>query len=110
MAILSLSNLDPEAVFLADDCTEAGTVINDVGLEVSGYIRSENFNFVAGGDLNPGTYYLVVYEWGRRVGDYALAIAVTDSSPSVGTGGPELIEVLSSLMDHLDSDRVDQRK
>ena len=106
LVVLSVSNLDTEAVLLASDCTEAGVVIGDVGLQDPATFGPTNLNFAAGGDLNIGSYYLVVFEWAKRVGDYRLNVALSDSSAGVETRGSEFIAGWNSLIDHLDSDGV----
>ena len=73
----------PRPVLLASDCTEAGVVIGDVGLQDPVTFGPTNFNFGAGGDLNIGSYYLVVFEWAKRVGNYSLLVALSDSSAGV---------------------------
>ena len=70
--IVSSSALDMQAVFLTENCTEVGTVIEDLGRLAN--IGASNLNFGVSGDLNPGTYYLVVFEWASRIGDYTLGL------------------------------------
>ena len=105
LAILSVGDLDTQALFLADDCSETGAVIQDVGLEDPDTFGATNWNFDAGGNLNPGTYYLVVYEWQGRVGSYGLASGLRTASASAGdgAGGSQSIEGWTSLLDHLDT-------
>ena len=107
--IVSASGLDTEAVFLADNCTEVGTVVRDLGISLPNDFPPTDYNFAFVGDLNAGTYYLFVYEWERRVGPYALGVGVDNSSGGVGTGRLEPIEGWRSLIDRLDSDRVGGR-
>ena len=78
LTVLSESSLDMQALFLADDCTEVGGVgvVEDVG-RLSG-IPSNNLNFAAIGDVTDGTYYLVVFEWAGRTGDYSLELLFDD--------------------------------
>ena len=100
-------NLDTEAVLLDSHCTEAGVVIGDVGLADPATFGPTNLNFAAGGDLNAGTYYLVVNEWQGRVGAYSLGIfLVTDSSGAVETGASHFIRGWNSLRDRLESDGI----
>ena len=72
LALFTQSELDTQAVFLADDCTEvdAVQVVEDAG-RIEG-VRSSDLNFRLRGDLDAGTYYLVVFEWAGRTGDYSL--------------------------------------
>ena len=107
--IVSVGGLDTEAVFLADNCTEVGTVVRDLGITFPNDFDPTNYNFAVVGDLSAGTYYLVVYEWERRVGPYALGVGVDNSSGGVGTGRLEPIEGWNSLIDRLDSDGVGGR-
>ena len=107
--IVSVSNLDTEAVFLADNCTEVGTVVRDLGITFPNDFPPTDYNFAVVGDLNAGTYYLFVYEWQRRVGPYALGVGVDNSSGGAGTGRLEPIEGWRSLIDRLDSDGVGGR-
>ena len=107
--IASVGGLDTEAVFLADNCTEVGTVVGDLGITFPNDFDPTNYNFAVVGDLNAGTYYLVVYEWARRVGPYVLGVGVDNSSGGVGTGRLEPIEGWNSLIDRLDSDGVGGR-
>ena len=72
LVVLSSGALDTQAVFLRTDCTEAGRVVEDVGV-LDGF-AANNYNFTLGGDLDPGTYYMVVFEWASRVGNYALEL------------------------------------
>ena len=72
LVVLSSGALDTQAVFLRSDCTEAGRVVEDVGV-VEGF-AANNYNFTLGGDLDPGTYYIVVFEWASRIGNYALEL------------------------------------
>ena len=72
LVVLSSGALDTQAVFLRSDCTEAGRVVEDVGV-VEGF-AANNYNFTLGGDLDPGTYYMVVFEWASRTGNYALEL------------------------------------
>ena len=72
LVVLSSGALDTQAVFLRSDCTEAGRVVEDVGV-IEGF-AANNYNFSLGGDLGPGTYYMVVFEWAKRTGNYALEI------------------------------------
>ena len=78
LAVFTQSELDTQAVFLADDCTEvdAVQVVEDAG-QIEG-VRSSNLNFRLRGDLDAGTYYLVVYEWAGRAGDYSFGIYFDD--------------------------------
>ena len=78
LAVVTQSELDTQAVFLADDCMEvdAVQVVEDAG-RVEG-VRSSDLNFRLRGDLDAGTYYLVVYEWAGRTGDYSLGIYFDD--------------------------------
>ena len=104
--ILSVGNLDTEAVLLDNHCAEAGVVIGDLGIADPATFGPTNFNFGAVGDLNAGTYYLVVNEWQGRVGAYSLGIFVTDSSGAVETGASHLIRGWNSLRDRLESDGI----
>ena len=72
LAVLSSGALDTQAVFLRSDCTEAGRVVEDVGV-LEGF-AANNYNFALGGDLGPGTYYIVVFEWASRIGNYAVEL------------------------------------
>ena len=72
LAVLSSGALDTQAVFLRSDCTEAGRVVEDVGV-LEGF-AANNYNFTLGGDLDPGTYHIVVFEWASRIGNYALEL------------------------------------
>ena len=78
LTVLSGSALDTQAVFLAEDCTEVDSVdiVEDVG-QLPG-IDSSNLNFGLSGDVNPGSYYLAVFEWAGRTGDYTLGITFDD--------------------------------
>ena len=71
--------LDTQAILLTDDCTEVDAVqrVQDAG-QIEG-VRSSDLNFRLRGDLDAGTYYLVVYEWAGRTGDYSLGISFDDS-------------------------------
>ena len=104
--IVSVGGLDTEAVFLADNCTEVGTVVGDVGIAFPNDFDPTNYNFAVVGELNAGTYYLVVYEWARRIGDYALGVGVDSFSGGAETGRLEPIEGWNSLIDRLDADGV----
>ena len=73
--IVSSSALDMQAVFLAEDCTEVGTVVEDLGRLAN--IDASNLDFGVSGDLNAGTYYLVVFEWASRIGNYVLGLTFT---------------------------------
>ena len=87
LVVLSSGALDTQAVFLRSDCTEAGRVVEDVG--VGEGFAANNYNFTLGGDLDPGTYYMVVFEWASRIGNYALELGF--ASDEVGNDTP-LIE------------------
>ena len=78
LVVVSGSALDTQAVFLAEDCTEVDSVaiVEDVG-QLQG-IDSGNLNFGLAGDVNRGTYYLAVFEWAGRTGDYVLGITFDD--------------------------------
>ena len=78
LAVFTQSELDTQAVFLADDCTEvdAVQVVEDAG-RIEG-VRSGDRNFRLRGDLDAETYYLVVYEWASRTGDYSLGLYFDD--------------------------------
>ena len=85
LAVLTQSELDTQAVFLADDCTEVDAVqiVEDIALLPGEHY--ENLDFRLAGDLDAGTYYLVVFEWSGRTGDYSLGMEFDD--PLVN-GGP----------------------
>ena len=72
LAVLSSGALDTQVVFLRSGCTEAGRVVEDVGV-LEGF-AANNYNFALGGDLGLGTYYIVVFEWASRIGNYALEL------------------------------------
>ena len=72
LVVLSSGALDTQAVFLRSDCAETGRVVEDVGV-LEGF-AADNYNFTLGGDLSPGTYYMVVFEWASRIGNYTLDI------------------------------------
>ena len=78
LVVVSGSALDTQAVFLAEDCTEVDAVqiVEDVG-QLPG-IDSSNLNFGLSGDVDRGTYYLAVFEWAGRTGDYVLGITFDD--------------------------------
>ena len=84
LVVLSSGALDTQAVFLRSDCTEAGRVVEDVG--VGEGFAANNYNFTLGGDLDPGTYYMVVFEWASRIGNYALELGF--ASDEVGNDTP----------------------
>ena len=85
--IASGSGLDMQAVFLAEDCTEVGTVVEDLGRLAN--IDASNLDFGVSGDLNAGTYYLVVFEWASRIGNYVLGLTFTGDD---GVNDTPLIE------------------
>ena len=78
LVVVSGGTLDTQAVFLAEDCTEVDAVeiVEDVG-RLPG-IDSRNLNFGLSGAVNRGTYYLAVFEWAGRTGDYVLGITFDD--------------------------------
>ena len=78
LAVFTQSELDMQAVFLGDDCTEVDAVqiVEDIALLPGEHY--ENFDFRLAGDLDPGTYYLVVFEWSGRTGDYSLGMEFDD--------------------------------
>ena len=87
LVVLSSGALDTQAVFLQSDCTEVGRVVEDVGV-VEGF-AANNYNFTLGGDLYPGTYYMVVFEWASRTGNYALELGFASDD---GVNGTPVIE------------------
>ena len=87
LVVLSSGALDTQAVFLRSDCTEAGRVVEDVRV-VEGF-AANNYNFTLGGDLDPGTYYMVVYEWASRTGNYTLELGFASDD---GVNGTPVIE------------------
>ena len=78
LAVLTQSELDMQAVFLGDDCAEVDAVqiAEDVALLPGEH--DENLDFRLAGDLDAGTYYLVVYERSGRTGDYSLGMEFDD--------------------------------
>ena len=75
--VVSVSDLDTEAVVFDEDCNTVGRVISDVGI-LEG-IDPSNLDFGFVGDLSPGDYYLVVFEWRGRSGDYGLGFSIDHS-------------------------------
>ena len=94
LVIGSASDLDLEAVFLAENCTEVGTVVADLGLLPN--FPASNFNFAVVANLNAGTYYLFVFEWARRSGAYALALGL---EPDDGVNDAQTIAPTSDNVD-----------
>ena len=78
LTVVSGGSLDTQAVFLADDCTtvEDITYVQDAGTLPG--VNTSNLNFVLAGDVQSGTYYVVVFEWAGGTGDYALALLFDD--------------------------------
>ena len=83
--VVSVSDLDTEAVVFDEDCNTVGTVVSDVGT-LEG-IDASNLDFGFVGDLAPGDYYLVVFEWRGRAGDYALGFSIGNDDDGGSTGG-----------------------
>ena len=86
VVVVSVSDFDTEAVvFAADDCSDdVGVYVSDVGT-LEG-IDPSNLDFGFVGDLSPGDYYLVVFEWRGRSGDYGLGFSI-DDDPDDDDGG-----------------------
>ena len=85
LVVLSGGALDTQAVFLRSDCTEeAHRVANDAG-QVAGF-EQRGLNFAVAGHLGAGTYYVVVYEWASRTGNYTLEFGF--ASAEVGNDTP----------------------
>ena len=85
LVVLSGGALDTQAVFLRSDCTEeAHRVANDAG-QVEGF-EQRGLNFAVAGHLGAGTYYIVVFEWAGRTGNYTLEFGF--ASAEVGNDTP----------------------
>ena len=91
LVVLSSGALDTQAVFLRSDCAEAGRVVEDVGV-LEGF-AADNYNFTLGGDLGPDTYYMVVFEWASRIGNYTLELGFASDD---GVNDTPVIEPVAS--------------
>ena len=74
--VLGIGNLDTEAVAVTNACTEFGFITSDVSSLSE--VASSDTNFLLSADLDAGIYFVVVYEWNSRVGDYSLEFALDD--------------------------------
>ena len=91
LVVLSSGALDTQAVFLRSDCAEAGRVVEDVSV-LEGF-AADNYNFTLGGDLGPDTYYMVVFEWASRIGNYTLELGFASDD---GVNDTPVIEPVAS--------------
>ena len=87
--VVPISDLDTEAVVFGEDCNTVGTVIADVGT-LEGFDSSNlDFGFL-GRDLSPGDYYLAVFTWQGRSGDYGIGFSIDhDDGSTIGEVAPE---------------------
>ncbi|MCZ0943013.1 MAG: hypothetical protein OXJ53_08150 [Gammaproteobacteria bacterium] len=76
LLVLGTGDLDTEAVVVTGQCAEVGSVARDVGSLPDA--DPNDRNFLVSADLDTGTYYVVVFEWASRRGDYGLEFALGD--------------------------------
>ena len=81
LLVLGTGDLDTEAVAVTDECTRVGSVARDVGSLPDADPGDQNFLLSA--DLDAGTYYILVFEWASRQGDYGLEFALGDEVSQV---------------------------
>lgn len=86
LLVLGTGGLDTEALVLTEECVPVGSVVRDVGSLPD--TDPANRNFLASADLDAGTYYLVVFEWASRQGDYGVEFALGEEVSRVPNAGP----------------------
>ena len=76
LRVRAMGDLDTEAVAVTNACTEFGFITSDVSSLPD--VTTSDSNFLLSADLDAGTYFVVVFEWNSRVGDYSLEFALDD--------------------------------